>query len=180
MRSRGCRARNGWALRTAALLAVVILGAPAAAASPAAGAEAKADSILVLKAERLLLLLRNGRVIRSYWVALGSNPAGAKYREGDGRTPEGHYRIDGRNVVSAFHRSLHISYPNAADRERAADLGVSAGGNVMIHGLSRKGRLAGPEHIRWDWTDGCIAVTDAEIEEIWSLVQNGAAVEIRP
>jgi murein L,D-transpeptidase YafK len=163
-----------------ALLLCALLGAPAAAAPAAADRDAAADSILVLKGERLLLLLRDGRVIRRYRVALGADPIGAKYREGDGRTPEGRYRVDGRNTQSGFHRSLRISYPNAADRALAAELGVRPGGDIMIHGLSRKGRLAGREHVRWDWTDGCIAVTDAEIEEIWSLVRNGTAVEIRP
>jgi murein L,D-transpeptidase YafK len=103
-----------------------------------------------------------------------------KTRQGDHRTPEGVYVINGRNAQSQFHRSLHISYPNAADRERAHKLGVSPGGDIFIHGLPNGYGLIGAAHRAHDWTDGCIAVTDQEIEEIWKLVDNGTLIEIRP
>ena len=140
----------------------------------------KADSILILKKDHLLELLAGGRVIRTYKVALGSGGLAPKEREGDGRTPEGHYLIDARNSASAYHRALHISYPNAEDRQRAAKLGVSPGGAVMIHGLPNGKGFIGPAHRLYDWTLGCVAVTDDEIDEIWNLVPVGTPVEIRP
>lgn len=121
-----------------------------------------------------------GKVISSYRIALGGNPVGPKTRQGDRRTPEGTYVIDSRNAQSHYHRSLHISYPDAADRERARKLGVSPGGDIFIHGLPNGYGAIGAAHRLHDWTDGCIAVTDQEIEEIWKLVDNGTPVEIRP
>jgi len=164
----------------AALWAAVATASPTAAGPIASAASAKADSVLVLKSQRRLVLLADGLELKSYRVALGRNPVGAKRIEGDGRTPEGRYRIDWRNAESRFHRSLHISYPDASNRRHAARLGLAPGDAIMIHGLSAKGAVAGPEHVRWDWTDGCIAVTNAEIEEIWSLVNDGTPIEIRP
>jgi murein L,D-transpeptidase YafK len=143
-------------------------------------AESKADRIIVHKKERTMELLHAGQAIKSYKIALGGEPVGAKTRQGDHRTPEGVYVIDNRNAQSKFHRSLHISYPNAADRERARKLGVSPGGDVFIHGLPNGYGFVGAAHRARDWTDGCIAVTDQEIEEIWKLVNNGTSVEIRP
>jgi murein L,D-transpeptidase YafK len=121
-----------------------------------------------------------GRVIKTYKIALGSEPVGPKARQGDHRTPEGTYVIDNRNANSKFHRSLHISYPNAADRERARKLGISPGGDIFIHGLPNGYGFVGAAHRARDWTDGCIAVTDQEIEEIWRAVDNGTPVEILP
>jgi murein L,D-transpeptidase YafK len=141
---------------------------------------AVADRVVIAKADRTLTLYRGGEVLRTYRVALGSDPVGAKEREGDGRTPEGDYVIDGRNPQSAFHRSLHISYPNAADRRRAAARHLRPGGDIMIHGLPNGLGWLGASHRARDWTAGCIAVTDAEIEELWRLVPNGTRVEIRP
>jgi murein L,D-transpeptidase YafK len=139
-----------------------------------------ADSILILKKSHLLYLMSNGKAIRTYKVALGTGGLAAKGREGDGRTPEGHYVIDSRNAASHYHKALHISYPNTADRERAARLGVAPGGAVMIHGLPNGKGGIGPAHRLYDWTLGCIAVTDQEIDEIWALVPIGTPVEIRP
>jgi len=139
-----------------------------------------ADSILILKKDHALELLAGGKVIRTYKVAPGSGGLAPKEREGDGRTPEGHYVIDSRTAASHYHKALHISYPNADDRRRAAGLGVPPGGAVMIHGLPRGKGFVGPAHRLYDWTLGCIAVTDAEIDEIWSLVPVGTPVEIRP
>ena len=140
----------------------------------------KADKILVLKSERKLMLLDHGRVLKTYKVSLGGEPVGPKTRQGDHRTPEGNYLIDRRNAHSQFHKSLHISYPNAADRERARRLGVSPGGDIFVHGLPNGYRWLGPVQSFDDWTDGCIAVTNQEIEEIWRAVPDGIPIEIRP
>jgi murein L,D-transpeptidase YafK len=136
--------------------------------------------VVVNKARRELILMRGREVLRSYRVALGTNPAGRKERQGDGRTPEGLYTITGRNARSAFHRSLRISYPNREDRARAARAGVNPGGDIMIHGLPNGRGFIGRLHRQVDWTLGCIAVTDEEIEEIWRLVPNGTPVQINP
>jgi murein L,D-transpeptidase YafK len=143
-------------------------------------AQSHADAIVVHKKERTLELTHAGKVIRTYRIALGSNPIGPKTRQGDHRTPEGMYLIDSRNLHSQFHRSLHISYPNAADKERARKLALPTGGDIYIHGLPNGYGFIGAAHRARDWTDGCIAVTDQEIEEIWGLVNNGTPVEIRP
>ncbi|MGA2350377.1 MAG: L,D-transpeptidase family protein [Terracidiphilus sp.] len=140
----------------------------------------KADAILILKKDHLMELLAGGKVIRTYKVALGQGGLAPKAREGDARTPEGHYVIDSRNAASHYHRALHVSYPDAEDRKRAAKLGVSPGGSIMIHGLPSGEGWIGAAHRLHDWTLGCIAVTDQEIDEIWSLVPIGTPVEIRP
>jgi len=141
---------------------------------------ARADSILILKKDHVLKLLSGGKIIRTYKVALGRGGLAPKEREGDRRTPEGHYIIDSRNAASHYHKALHISYPNAEDRARAAKLGVSPGGAIMIHGLPNGMRWIGAAHRLYDWTLGCIAVTNDEIDEIWNLVPVGTPVEIRP
>lgn len=140
----------------------------------------KADRIIVHKSTRVMELMHADQVIKTYKIALGGNPVGPKERQGDHRTPEGSYVIDRRNVHSKFHRSLHISYPNARDREHARQLGVSPGGDIFIHGLPNGYGWIGAAHLAKDWTDGCIAVTDKEIDEIWDLVDNGTPVEIKP
>jgi murein L,D-transpeptidase YafK len=138
------------------------------------------DRIVVHKKARTMELTHAGQVIKTYKIALGGEPVGPKTRQGDHRTPEGVYVIDSRNAHSQFHRSLHISYPNAADRERARKLGVATGGDIYIHGLPNGYGFVGSAHRARDWTDGCVAVTDREIEEIWGLVEDGTPVEIRP
>ncbi len=140
----------------------------------------QADRVVIVKSARTLTLLRQGQVLKTYKVALGREPEGPKTQRGDNRTPEGEYIIDARNAHSSFHRSLHISYPNAGDRARAAKMRVNPGGEIMIHGLPPAFAYLGPLHRQTDWTLGCIAVTNAEIEEIWTLVPNGTKVEIRP
>jgi murein L,D-transpeptidase YafK len=140
----------------------------------------KVDSILILKKDHTLQLLSAGKVVRTYKVALGTGGLAPKQREGDARTPEGHYTIDAKNLDSHYHRGLHVSYPNAEDRQRAAKLGVPPGGAIMIHGLPNGKGYIGAAHRLYDWTLGCIAVTDQEIEEIWDLVPVGTPVEIRP
>ena len=117
-------------------------------------------------------------MIRTYRVALGRNPVGPKQRQGDGKTPEGAYVIVGRNPNSAYHKSLRISYPGPADREFARRLRVEPGGDIMIHGLPNGQGWIGAGHRLRDWTEGCIAVTNDEIEEIWRLVGDGTPVLI--
>jgi tetratricopeptide (TPR) repeat protein len=139
-----------------------------------------ADKILIEKNERRLTLLSKGEVLRTYKIALGGNPDGPKERQGDNKTPEGTYVIDSRNRGSLYHLSLHISYPNEKDKKRARQLGVSPGGDIMIHGIKNGFSWAGDLHTKVDWTKGCIAVTDEEIEEIDKLAPSGTIVEIKP
>ncbi len=139
-----------------------------------------ADSVVIEKKLRRLTLFHQGRPLRSFQIALGANPVGDKRTIGDRRTPEGVFFIDGKNDKSDFHLALHISYPDSAHRARADALGVAPGGEILIHGL-RNGRGAtGAFHRTVDWTDGCIAMTDEEIEGVWSAVPVGTPVEIRP
>ena len=141
----------------------------------------QADKILVEKGARRLTLLSRGRKLKEYHITLGFSPIGPKEREGDGRTPEGIYTIDFHKPDSAFHRALHLSYPSAEDNARAAEAGVSPGGDIMIHGLPNSfGELGGSAHQLRDWTVGCIAVTDLEIDEIYSSVNDGTPIEILP
>ena len=142
--------------------------------------QAKIDQVVVFKSKRKLILLSDKKEVRSYRVALGGNPVGPKTRQGDHRTPEGMYVLDFRNVHSQFYKSLHVSYPNAEDRAAAKRLGVSPGGDIMIHGLPNGSGLVGKAHSRVDWTDGCIAVSNEEMDEIWDLVPDGTPVEIKP
>ncbi|RZA34620.1 MAG: hypothetical protein EOP92_14735 [Lysobacteraceae bacterium] len=143
-------------------------------AAPAlAPAAQQADAVRVSKSERSMQLLRDSKVLRAYRIALGDAPVGHKRQQGDERTPEGDYTISFRNAKSRFHLSLRVSYPNAADRAQAAARGVDPGGDIMIHGNTPPGYTG-------DWTDGCIAVTDAEIEEIWRLVPVGTPIRIDP
>ncbi len=161
--------------------AIVVFALALLAAMPAsAGEHSRIDLVIVEKATRTMMLMSGEEVVRSYDIALGDSPVGHKQREGDERTPEGRYVLDWRNPNSSFHLSIHISYPNEADRAAAAAAGYSPGGDIMIHGQ--------PNGFGWwswllqrvDWTDGCIAVTDAEMDEIWNMVENGTPIEIRP
>ncbi len=163
--------------------AVVPVREPASVPRPAARIAPisyDADSIVVEKAARTLTLYRRGLAVRAYYVALGGSPVGDKVRAGDGRTPEGLFRIEARNPKSRFHLALRISYPSAAHRARAAALGVSPGGDIMVHGLPPAFASYGREHRQTDWTEGCIALTNAEIEEIYRSVPVGSPIEIRP
>lgn len=167
-------------------IAVVTLGHPQTCDAFAASARAastrapalapaseRADEIRVDKSERRMQLLRNGKVISTYRIALGDAPVGHKRQQGDERTPEGRYRISFRNDRSRFHLSLRVSYPDAADRAQARARGVDPGGDIMIHGGTPPGYTR-------DWTDGCIAVSNAEIEDIWRLVPVGTPITITP
>jgi murein L,D-transpeptidase YafK len=139
-----------------------------------------ADSIVIEKKARRLVLFHHGRPIRTYRVALGANPVGDKRFAGDKKTPEGLFSIDGKNEKSDFHLALHISYPDSAHRARAEALGLNPGGNILIHGLPNSKGATGAFHRTVDWTDGCIAVTDEEVEGLWSAVMVGTPVEIKP
>jgi murein L,D-transpeptidase YafK len=163
-------------LRCATLLAVLLTAAYSTSATNAS----QADRIVVVKSTRTMTLLSGEKILKTYKVALGSVPAGPKRVEGDHKTPEGNYLVDFKKAQSQFHMALHISYPSVSDRDRARKLGARPGGAIMIHGLPPAFAYLGPLHRQTDWTDGCIAVTDAEIEEIWKLVPVGARVEIRP
>ncbi|WP_151720352.1 L,D-transpeptidase family protein [Gemmobacter serpentinus] len=141
----------------------------------------QADRILVEKSARRMELWQGDTLLARYDIALGGAPeAGHKQQEGDERTPEGQYIIDWRNARSIAHMSLHISYPHPEDSAVAASMGVSPGGAVMIHGLPNGWGALGRLHLLADWTDGCIGVTNAEMEQIWSLVPDGTPIEIRP
>jgi murein L,D-transpeptidase YafK len=162
-------------MRHAAILLLSFLTACTRVAD--SGPPPRADFVVVDKSERTLTLYAAGRPVRTYrGLQLGDAPEGHKHFEGDERTPEGRYSIDVRNPASAYHLSLHISYPNAADRTYAAARGRSPGGEIFIHGQPNwlpLGRLPG------DWTDGCIALSNGEIEELWRLVADGTPIDIR-
>jgi murein L,D-transpeptidase YafK len=146
----------------------------------AAQAGPKVDRIVVEKGNRTLKLMSGVKPLKAYKVALGGQPVGAKDRQGDHKTPEGIYSVDAKNPNSQFYKALHISYPNQADRSNAKKLGVSPGGDVEIHGLGAKWGWIGAKHRLTDWTDGCIALTNEEIDEIFPLIKVGTPVEIRP
>lgn len=139
-----------------------------------------ADSILVEKSKRKMYLIYSGNIYKQYDISLGDNPIGHKQQEGDERTPEGEYIIDYRNPKSSYHLSLHITYPKAKDVKSAKKRGVSPGGDIFIHGLPNGMGLMPFAFKGRDWTDGCIAVTNKEIEEIWRLVENGTPIKILP
>jgi murein L,D-transpeptidase YafK len=164
-------------------LALAILGiaalAWANAPAPAVPPHAQVDRLLVLKKEHRLRLLQGGHTVAEFTISLGRGAQGPKEREGDGRTPEGVYVIDHHNPNSAFFRSLHISYPGSADLARARALGVSPGGAIMIHGLPPKLAWVGRLHRAWDWTNGCIALSNPEMKQVFDAVHDGTPIEIR-
>jgi murein L,D-transpeptidase YafK len=157
------------------MIPLLLIGMLAAAESAT-----KADQVIVVKSPRTLTLLSHGKVLRTYKVALGGSPVGAKEQQGDHKTPEGHYTLDRRNAKSRFYKSIHVSYPNEQDKQKASQRGVSAGGDIMIHGLPNGFGWMGATHRGLDWTDGCVAVTNEEMDEIWELVPDGTPIEIRP
>ena len=158
----------------------IILLSQSSEASKSPLADPKVDKVIVVKSKRVMMLLSNSSIVRSYKIALGKQPVGSKVRMGDHKTPEGSYKLVSRNPKSKYHLSIKVSYPNEADVKKAKKLGVSPGGSIMIHGLpTGLGELA-EAHRYWDWTDGCIAVTDSEMDEIWQLVSDGTPIEINP
>jgi murein L,D-transpeptidase YafK len=140
----------------------------------------KADSAAVYKSERKMILYSGGKEIRTYSISLGKNPVGPKQKEGDKKTPEGNYILDRRITNSKYHLAIHISYPNEQDRLNAEKLGVSPGGDIMLHGLPNKLEFLEDYYSNTDWSDGCIAVTNDEIEEIWKTVDDGTQITIYP
>jgi murein L,D-transpeptidase YafK len=154
--------------------------AAAATANVASGSMVMADKLLVRKSERRLYLLRDGQVLREYKVALGLNPQGHKQREGDYKTPEGQYKLIRRNSHSDFFLSMEISYPNSADLIRAQRQGVKPGGAIMLHGWPNVPRRTTDYYRSADWTDGCIAVTNADMVEIWLMTPLETPIEIVP
>jgi murein L,D-transpeptidase YafK len=165
---------------------IAILSATLGVADTSLGVEqalppdAKADRVVVVKKERTLTLMGRGKILKTYKVALGGEPVGPKLRQGDHKTPEGTYTLDRRNIHSQFYRSIHVSYPDASDRMRAKKLGVSPGGDIYVHGLPNGYSWIGNGHRLKDWTDGCIAVTNEEMDEIWRVVPDGTPIEIKP
>lgn len=155
---------------------ICVVRSVAAATSP----DAKADLVVVLKSARQLVLMHSGRVLKTYPIALGASPRGPKRAQGDHKTPEGSYVIDGRHPHSPYHLALHISYPNAADRARAAAAHRDPGGDIFIHGLPSWFGPIDLGRFTKDWTEGCIAVGNKAIEEIWTEVADGTVIEIRP
>lgn len=141
--------------------------------------EQKADRIVVEKSKHTMTLMAGPRTLKVYKVALGRGGSGSKERAGDNKTPEGEYVIDQKNARSRFHLALHISYPNADDKKRAHEAGVDPGGAIMIHGLENGLGWQGLIQHDVDWTEGCVAVSNSEIEEIWRLVPIGTPIEIK-
>ena len=148
--------------------------------SSATVATETADLVVVVKSQSRLYLQKNGTTIASYHAALGGNPRGHKQEEGDERTPEGRYVLDYKKPDSAFHKSIHISYPNQADRIRSRARGVDPGGQIMIHGQKNGFGWLSWITQRFDWTDGCIAVSNRAMDEIWDAVTIGTPIEIKP
>ncbi|HWY40837.1 MAG TPA: L,D-transpeptidase family protein [Chthoniobacterales bacterium] len=138
------------------------------------------DRILVEKSARRLSVFAGGKELKDYHIALGRNPLGPKQEEGDMKTPEGLYTIDSRNPQSDYHLALHVSYPSEEDMARATERGVNAGFDIMIHGIQNGGGWIGAFHRMHDWTAGCMAMTDEEIEELWRVTPDGTTIEIRP
>lgn len=148
--------------------------------TPTLPPDARADLVVVHKAARRLELYRAGVLLKSYAVSLGRHPTGAKRQQGDGRTPEGEYRLDYRKADSSFYRALHISYPGPADLAAARSQRIDPGGLVMLHGTKNGLGWLGRMHLALDWTDGCVAVTDREIDEIWRAVPDGTKIVLTP
>jgi murein L,D-transpeptidase YafK len=143
----------------------------------ASAAKIKADKILVSKRNNIMFLLKDGKVLKRYRVMLGRNRIGHKQREGDHRTPEGIYHISQKNNQSKFYKALRISYPNAQDAKRAAKKGVRPGGDIMVHGVQEcLAHLEKP----YRYSRGCIIINNTEMDEVWSLVDQGTTIEIRP
>jgi len=156
------------------IIILIVLFPSVALATP------KADFVVVDKSEAKLFLMKGGEILKEYHVAMGANPKGHKLQEGDERTPEGKYVLDYKKADSTYYKAIHISYPNEADKMRAENSGVNPGGFIMIHG--QRNGLGWMSFItQWfNWTDGCIAVTNKEMDEIWKAVDIGTPIEIRP
>jgi murein L,D-transpeptidase YafK len=155
------------------LLAAIALCSPTHAAETA-------DLVIVSKSAARLHLQANGKTFATFRVAFGARPQGHKQQQGDERTPEGQYTLDAKNAQSAYYKSIHISYPNAADRALAGSHGVNAGGDIMIHGQRNGWGWLAPITQWFNWTDGCIALSNSDMDIIWRAVNVGTAITIRP
>ena len=158
----------------------IVIALAILAAIAGADQDIKADKVLVIKSARKLYLLKAGDVIKSYTISLGSQPRGPKMQLGDKKTPEGIYRLDGRNSGSKYYKSILISYPIADDLKQAKQMGVDPGGGIALHGLPVSSDDEAWDYIERDWTDGCIAVTNEEMQEIWDLVDDPTPIVILP
>ena len=174
-RSRKTRAAAGFVIRLAALLvtAGVFIASPLLA-------QEKADLVRVVKSERRLYLMKDGKEIDSFRATFGTNPKGHKQRQGDERTPEGRYTLTHKNLNSSFYKSIHISYPNPQDREKARNMGVDPGGDIMIHGQKNGVEWLTPLSQLFNWTNGCVALTNANMDRVWDSVDPGTPIEIDP
>ncbi len=163
-------------------LLVVLALALLSGLSPTAGAATMemADQVIVHKAERKLVLMRGDEILRTFKVALGLSPTGAKQREGDFRTPEGNYRVSGRRANSDYFLAIQVSYPGPADLQRAAAAGVSPGGQIMIHGQPNRPSKPLDYYESRDWTNGCIAVSNADMVDIWLMTPDNTPIQILP
>jgi murein L,D-transpeptidase YafK len=166
-------ARAAW--KAGVLLAFICM-----ATAPTLHAAEKADMVRVVKSEKKLYLLKDDEVFATYPVKFGANPEGHKEQQGDERTPEGNYFLTYKNSKSAFYRSIHISYPNAEDQEKARSMGVDPGGDVMIHGQANGWEWAGFLTQLVNWTDGCIALTNSNMDLVWNAIEPGTPIEIIP
>jgi len=164
----------------AALAFLFAFSGPATATGLSPVSDAVVDRIVIEKSKRTMTLLKQDREVRAYKVALGRNPIGPKIQKGDQKTPEGLYYVDYKVHNSIYHRALHLNYPNQDDIERARSLGVTPGNSIMIHGMKADKLWMGDVQYLFDWTNGCIALTNREIEEVWVLVPVWTPVEIRP
>ena len=153
---------------------------PFTASASSAQSHTKVDLVIVNKSESRMSVMRDGKVIKTYVIAMGDAPKGHKLREGDQRTPQGRYVLDYKKSDSAFYRSIHISYPNDEDKLRAQALGISPGGMIMIHGQNPRSSLSPEEPQKYNWTNGCIAVTNKEMDELWRMIDEGTPIEIWP
>ena len=162
------------------VLATLVSSAAADTPNPAVAGPGHADYVLVDKSDRKLYLFKAGRVLREFDVSLGQMPNGPKQREGDFRTPEGKYTLDARNANSDFFLSIHVSYPDESDRARARAQGVDPGGQIMIHGWPNEPKYDQRRYQITDWTDGCIAVSNSDMVDIWLMTRESTPIEIRP
>lgn len=178
---RGGDVRTGMLLpRRKGAMLVLALAMCWALPAPAVTGFDLADRVMVRKSERMLYLMKDGKVLRSFKVALGLSPDGHKLREGDFRTPEGSYRLVERNADSDFFLSIRISYPNDADTWRARKMGYHPGGAIMIHGQPNEPKHSAEYYRRTDWTNGCIAVSNADMVDIWLMTARNTPIDIYP
>ena len=173
--------RSGWRFLSAAVALGCLLATPARGNDfPVSDRFPVADRVVVEKENRKLHLLRDGKPFRTFDIALGIAPVGDKEQEGDFKTPEGTYLLDARNPDSDYFLSIHISYPNARDRQEAARKGVDPGGQIMIHGQPNVPNYSAAYYRSSDWTNGCIAVSNSDMIDIWLMTPNDIPIEIRP